>query len=30
MLSGDSRATADAVGRQLGIDQVIAEVVPEQ
>jgi len=30
MLSGDSRATAEAVGRQLGIDEVIAEVLPEQ
>jgi Cu+-exporting ATPase len=30
MLSGDSRATAEAVGRQLGIDEVIGEVLPEQ
>ncbi len=30
MLSGDSRKTADAIGRQLGIDEVIAEVLPEQ
>jgi P-type Cu+ transporter len=30
MLSGDSRATAEAVGRQLGIADVIAEVLPEQ
>src|SRR5205085_4566432 len=30
MLSGDARATAQSVGRQLGIDQVIAEVLPEQ
>jgi Cu+-exporting ATPase len=30
MLSGDSRKTAEAVGRQLGIDEVIAEVLPEQ
>ncbi|HSC94445.1 MAG TPA: heavy metal translocating P-type ATPase [Burkholderiales bacterium] len=30
MLSGDSRKTAEAVGRQLGIQEVIAEVLPEQ
>jgi len=30
MLSGDSRKTAEAVGRQLGIAEVIAEVLPEQ
>jgi len=30
MLSGDSRRTAGAVGRQLGIDEVMAEVLPEQ
>src|SRR6267142_198999 len=30
MLSGDARATAEAVGRQLGIDEVVAEVLPEQ
>ncbi|MBI1731485.1 MAG: cadmium-translocating P-type ATPase [Gammaproteobacteria bacterium] len=30
MLSGDSRKTAEAVGRQLGMDEVIAEVLPEQ
>jgi Cu+-exporting ATPase len=30
MLSGDSRKTAEAVGRQLGIGEVIAEVLPEQ
>jgi Cu+-exporting ATPase len=28
MLTGDARATADSVGRQLGIDEVIAEVQP--
>jgi P-type Cu+ transporter len=30
MLSGDSRKTAEAVGRQLGIEDVIGEVLPEQ
>ncbi len=30
MLTGDSRTTAAAVGRRLGIDEVIAEVLPEQ
>jgi Cu+-exporting ATPase len=30
MLSGDARQTAEAVGRQLGIDEVIGEVLPEQ
>jgi Cu+-exporting ATPase len=30
MLTGDSQATADAVGKQLGIDRVIAGVLPEQ
>ncbi len=30
MLSGDSQATADAVARKLGIDRVVAEVLPEQ
>jgi Cu+-exporting ATPase len=28
MLSGDSRATAEAVARRLGIDEVVAEVLP--
>ncbi|MEA2626992.1 MAG: P-type Cu+ transporter [Candidatus Binatota bacterium] len=30
MLTGDSRATADAVARKIGIDDVIAEVLPDQ
>ena len=30
MLTGDSRATAEAVGRKLGIDEVVAEVLPDQ
>jgi Cu+-exporting ATPase len=30
MLTGDSRTTADAVARQLNLDEVIAEVLPEQ
>jgi len=29
MLTGDSRTTAEAVGRKLGIDEVIAEVLPQ-
>src|SRR6266850_1061364 len=30
MLTGDSRRNAEAVGRELGTDEVIAEVLPEQ
>ena len=30
MLTGDTHATADAVARQLGIDEVIAAVLPDQ
>lgn len=30
MLTGDSRATAQAVGSKLGIDEIEAEVLPEQ
>jgi Cu+-exporting ATPase len=30
MLTGDSRTTADAVGRQLGLDDIAAEVLPDQ
>jgi Cu+-exporting ATPase len=30
MLTGDSRTTAQALGRNLGIDDVVAEVLPDQ
>ncbi|HZB70836.1 MAG TPA: heavy metal translocating P-type ATPase [Acidimicrobiales bacterium] len=30
MITGDARQVADAVGRQLGIDEVFAEVLPEE
>jgi Cu+-exporting ATPase len=30
MLTGDSRTTADVVGRKLGIDEIEAEVLPDQ
>jgi Cu+-exporting ATPase len=30
MLTGDNRRTADAVGRRVGIDEVMADVLPDQ
>lgn len=30
MMTGDSRRTAEAVGRRLGIDEIVAEVLPAQ
>jgi P-type Cu+ transporter len=30
MLTGDSRTTAEAVGRRLGISEIVAEVLPDQ
>src|SRR5260370_4160519 len=30
MLTGDSRTTAEAVGRKLGLDDIAAEVLPDQ
>ena len=30
MLTGDSRTTAEAVGHRLGLDEIVAEVLPDQ
>jgi Cu+-exporting ATPase len=30
MLTGDSRTTAEAVGRKLGLDDIVAEILPDQ
>ncbi len=30
MLTGDARSTAEAVGRELGLEEVVAEVLPEE
>ena len=30
MLTGDAKKTAEIVGRQVGVDEIFAEVKPEQ